>query len=286
MFERYTEPARRTLFFSRAEATAHGQLAIAPEHLVLGMLREPGGRVRDVLSEARMSLERLRNDIDSAPGGPEPGGSSVEIPFSSPTKQVLQYAADEADRLGHPDIAPEHLLLGVLREDASLAASSLKRQGLHLTGARAAVMRLRQQTVEAAVADVASLHAIRERLQAAENAFDPGPMVEIMADDVVLMVPNEPVYEGKQATAAFVTHILEHQMTWFDRRIAYVSREVWVRGDTAFDRGTLSFTVVAKHDGRTNEATGKYLWFYTRAEGGEWRLSRAILSLDDPPEEH
>jgi ketosteroid isomerase-like protein len=285
MFERFTEPARRTLFFSRAEATTHGQLAIAPEHLLLGMLRERGGRVHDVLSHARMSPERLRKEIEAAPTGQTSVGPATEIPFSSPTKAVLQYAAEEADRLGDSDIAPEHLLLGVLREDTSLAASSLKRQGLHLGDARTTVMRLRQRAPESASDDVAALEAIHARLQDAENAFDSVPIVGVMADDVVLMVPNEPVQEGKAETAAFVARILEEQQAWFDRRITYVSDEISVRGDTAFDRGTFSFTVVAKHDGRTTAATGKYFWLYTRADSKEWRLSRAILSLDDPPEE-
>jgi ketosteroid isomerase-like protein len=285
MFERFTEPARRTLFFSRAEATAHGQLAIAPEHLLLGMLRESGGRVHDVLSVAQVSSERLRSDIEAAPVEGKPIGRAIEIPFSEPTKHVLQYAAEEADQLGHSDIAPEHLLLGLLREDGSIAASSLKRQGLHLRDARDSVMRLRLDGEPRRSGDLAALTAIHERLEDAENAFDPAPLIAIMADDVVLMVPNEPVQEGKTETAAFVTRILADQQAWFDRHITYVSDEVALRGDTGLDRGTFSFTVIARHDGRRTEATGKYLWLYARDAAGDWKLSRAILSLDDPPEE-
>jgi len=286
VFERFTHPARRTLFFSRAEATAHGQLAIAPEHLLLGMLRESGGRVHDVLSGAQVSFERLRADIEATPVVEKPIGRGLEIPFSEPTKHVLQYAAEEADQLGHVDIAPEHLLLGLLREDRSIAASSLKRQGLHLGAARDSVMRLLRLHPEPEPPDdTAALMAIHERLEDAENAFDPAPIVEIMAEDVVLMVPNEPVQEGKADTAAFVTRILAEQQAWFDRHITYVTGGIEPHGDRAVDRGTFSFTVIARHDGRRTEATGKYLWLYARDAAGDWRLSRAILSLDDPPEE-
>ena len=128
------------------------------------------------------------------------------------------------------------------------------------------------------------LTAIRERLERAENAFDPAPIADVMADDVVLMVPNEPVQVGKAATAEFVTAMLAHQQSWFDRQIAYVSDEIARHGDIASDRGTFSFTVTAKHDGRKTGASGKYFWLYTRGVTGDWKLSRAMLSLDDPPE--
>ncbi|MBV8774893.1 MAG: hypothetical protein JO166_21550, partial [Deltaproteobacteria bacterium] len=40
MFERYTEKARRTIFFGRYEASQFGSACIEPEHLLLGLLRE------------------------------------------------------------------------------------------------------------------------------------------------------------------------------------------------------------------------------------------------------
>ena len=133
--------------------------------------------------------------------------------------------------------------------------------------------------------DATPLHAYRDRLQAAENAFDPEPIVAVMADDIVLMVPNEPVQDGKSACAAFVRRLLLEQEAWFHRVITYASHEVSTRGEVAFDRGSFSFTVVAKHDGTKIEATGKYFWLYTATADGQWKLSRAILSLDDPPEQ-
>ena len=40
MFERYTERARRVIFFARYEASLAGTEAIEPEHLLLGIARE------------------------------------------------------------------------------------------------------------------------------------------------------------------------------------------------------------------------------------------------------
>ena len=298
MFERYTEAARRVLFFSREEVTFQGATTIEPEHLFLGLIREQGHVAAEVLSAAHLSPGFLRKEIkrDSRPSVP----LSAEIPFARSSQLVLQYGAEEADLLGHPDIGPEHLLLGLLREADSTAASVLTGHGLDLSTARAEVVRLRA-TPQAASAGVSPgseyaegftveppelffLHANREELQAAENAFDPDPIVRLMADDMVLMVPNEPVQEGKAACAAFVRRILAEQQEWFDRVISYASEEVAIRGDIAFDRGSFSFTVVVKHDGRRSEPTGKYFWLYSRDPRGEWKLARAILSLDDEPE--
>jgi ketosteroid isomerase-like protein len=299
MFERYTEAARRVLFFSREEVTFQGAITIEPEHLFLGLIREQGHVAAEVLSAAHLSPGFLRKEIERESPTRPPVSRSAEIPFGTSTKIVLQYGAEEADRLGHPDIGPEHLLLGLLREADSTVASVLTRHGLDLSTARTEVVRLRASPQAASArasaseyglgfgvepADEAVLHANREQLQAAENAFDPDSIVLLMADDMVLMVPNEPVQEGKPACAAFVRRILAEQQEWFDRVISYVSEEVAVRGDIAFDRGRFSFTVVVKHDGRRSEPTGKYFWLYSRDRGGEWKLARAILSLDDPPE--
>ena len=304
MFERYTEHARRALFFSREEATLQGAASIEPGHLLLGLIREDGHVAARVLHAAHLSPRLLREEIERGAASPSPVPLSTEVPFSRSSKEVLQFAAEEADRLSHPDIGPEHLLLGLFHEADSTVASMLSRHGLELSAARGEVVRLRGLPEAASTwlsanweyaegfgiervepSDVAVLHAYREQLQSAENAFDPDPIIRLMADDMVLMVPNEPVQEGKAACAAFVRRILAEQQAWFDRVISYVSEEVAIRGEVAFDRGSFSFTVVVKHDGRRSEATGKYFWMYTRnRDGGDWNLARAILSLDDEPE--
>ena len=70
-----------------------------------------------------------------------------------------------------------------------------------------------------------------------------------------------------------------------DRHIEYVSAEICVLGDHAFDRGTLAFTATPKSGGETAHAQGKYFWLYSRDGNGSWKLTRGIVSLDDPPED-
>jgi ATP-dependent Clp protease ATP-binding subunit ClpA len=62
--------------------------------------------------------------------------------FSEPAHQVLDLAREEADRVGHRYLGPEHVLLGVLAEGRSLAARLLRANRVELLAARAALARL------------------------------------------------------------------------------------------------------------------------------------------------
>jgi len=139
MFERYDEPARRTLFFARFEASKLGVRSIETEHLLLGLMREPRGPAGRLLltlplTDVRKELESNRTD--------ERIETSVEIPFSAETKRVLHHACDEADGLTHRHIGPEHLLLGLMKEPDSRAATTLARYGMQLDGAREQIREL------------------------------------------------------------------------------------------------------------------------------------------------
>src|SRR6478736_6662743 len=117
MFERYTERARRVLFFARYEASQLGSISIETEHLLLGLIREGKGLTSRIFARSHLSLENIRKEIEGRTVFREKVSTSVEIPFSAETKRVLQFAAEEADRLLHNYIGTEHLLLGILRED-------------------------------------------------------------------------------------------------------------------------------------------------------------------------
>jgi ATP-dependent Clp protease ATP-binding subunit ClpC len=138
MFERYTESARRSLFFARDEASQLGAVSIETEHLLLGLVRD--GSVLPLLTG--ILLERLRADLESHRLSAEATPTSVEIPFAGSAKRSLQFAAEEADRLLHDHIGCEHLLLGLLREERSVAASTLAAHGVRLSDVRRKVKEL------------------------------------------------------------------------------------------------------------------------------------------------
>jgi ATP-dependent Clp protease ATP-binding subunit ClpC len=135
MFERYTEKARRIIFYARYEASQHGSPYIEITHLLLGLVREDFPTVHLVSRVDRTALQQAIEAL-CAPSE-QKIATSVDLPLSHPGKRVLGYAAEEAERMGHQHIGPEHMLLGVLREDGP-EAKVLAGFGIELQAARAA----------------------------------------------------------------------------------------------------------------------------------------------------
>src|SRR5829696_9049937 len=138
MFERYTEAARRALFFARYEASEAGSISIEPEHMLLGLLRD----IPALSTLLPPSIGALRLEVEKGIVFKEKLSTSVEIPFSAPTRQVLQFAVEEADALTHRHIGTEHLLLGLLREEGSAAAVTLAAHAVRLNDVRERVAKL------------------------------------------------------------------------------------------------------------------------------------------------
>lgn len=125
---------------------------------------------------------------------------------------------------------------------------------------------------------------LRNALQAAENAGDPDGILALFSDDVVAMVPSAPAIEGRAACAEFVRETLGELLARYDRRVEYVSAEVDVIGDLAYDRGTFSMETVLRENGEHFRAAGKYFWLLRRDAGLDWRIARLIHSLDEEDE--
>lgn len=132
MFERYSEPARRVIFFARDEALQCGSGFIQTEHLLFGLLRDEQSSLEQIFglrkneSAYRSQVHRIHEPVDK----------KVDLPLSNESKRVLAYTAEEAETLGHSGIEPEHLLLGLLREKNSMAAKMLIGTGVALQEAR------------------------------------------------------------------------------------------------------------------------------------------------------
>lgn len=128
MFERYTEKARRVIFFARYEASNYGSPYIESEHVLLGLLREDPA-LANRLGNRRIVGPEIRAEIESRITRRERFSTSVEVPLSGECESVLKFAADAAEKSGHRWVGTEHLLLSILRADTSLAAQVLASQG-------------------------------------------------------------------------------------------------------------------------------------------------------------
>jgi len=140
MFERYTEKARRVIFFGRYEASQFGSSYIETEHLLLGILREDKTLVNKLkLASAAGGIEGIRQEIERRTTLREKVSTSVDLPLSNEGKRMLAFAAEEAERLSHKHIGVGHLLLGMLREEKCFGAELLHQRGVRLSSARQVV---------------------------------------------------------------------------------------------------------------------------------------------------
>ena len=175
MFERYTEKARRVIFFARYEASQFGSPYIETEHLLLGLLREDKALANRFL-RSHAAVDSIRKQIEGHATIREKVSTSVDLPLSHECKRVLAYGAEEAERLNHKHIGTEHLLLGLLREEKCFAAEILHERGLRLSTIREELARSQSEKVPSNRPKESSLLAefSRDLTQAAmDSVLDP-----------------------------------------------------------------------------------------------------------------
>jgi ATP-dependent Clp protease ATP-binding subunit ClpA len=137
MVERMTEQARRVLFYARAEVSKWGSAAIEPEHLLLGIIHEGKGAAVTLLRDTfHLEMLAVIREVASHMEHKPQFSTSIEVPFGTATREVLNAAVEEADRLQHQAIGPEHLLLGILRVADTIPAAILSKHQVTLESAR------------------------------------------------------------------------------------------------------------------------------------------------------
>ncbi len=148
-FARFTDKARHVVVAAQAEARRTRQEQILPEHIVLGLLVEPTALAATTLTALGVDLDVLRERAESrlVASDAEVG---EHIPFSGPSKKVIELVFREALRLGHNYVGTEHILLGVLADEDSPGAQLLGGLGVtysaaeaHITAALAALLAAR-----------------------------------------------------------------------------------------------------------------------------------------------
>jgi ATP-dependent Clp protease ATP-binding subunit ClpA len=139
VFERYTEKARRVIFFARYEASQFGSPHVESEHLLLGLLRESKALSARLFAGSPGAIDKIRKQVEGRTISGEKVPSSVDLLVSDECKRILLYASEEADALAHKHIGTEHVLLGMLREQDSDAAQLLNENGVALESVRARI---------------------------------------------------------------------------------------------------------------------------------------------------
>ena len=141
MFERFTERARKVVVLAQEEARHFNHNYIGTEHLLLGLLREDEGVAARALASLNVTLDEVREQVESIVGYGEEG-TGAQAPFTPRSKKVLELALREALQLGHNYIGTEHILLGLVRESEGVAARVLSNLDVDPDKVRREVVRM------------------------------------------------------------------------------------------------------------------------------------------------
>lgn len=129
------------MMLAQEEASNSGYPYIGTEHLLLGLIREGEGMAAKILSSIGMDEEKVREAVSQIVE-PVKGAIQAEPSLTPKAKRVLELSVDEARRMGHNYVGPEHLLLGLIREGEGVAAQLLNALGADYRKLRAMVAHL------------------------------------------------------------------------------------------------------------------------------------------------
>ncbi|MEO8953019.1 MAG: Clp protease N-terminal domain-containing protein [Ktedonobacteraceae bacterium] len=154
-----TPRAKKVIELAVDEARHMNHRYIGTEHLLLGMVREGEGIAAGVLESLGVRLPKVRTETirvlgqkpdapsetllveqeDEVVGQKSHAFTAPFDKFTADSRRALAFAQEEAQLLQHNYIGTEHLLLGLLRANQTMAAQILRRLGIDLHKARGAV---------------------------------------------------------------------------------------------------------------------------------------------------
>ena len=202
--ERFTQRARRVLSLAHQEAERMRHNYIGTEHLLLGLIREEGGVAGRVLRELGLEADRVQEIVERLTGTGQYSGGKLDL--SPGTQEVLEFAVEEARRMGHHYIGTEHLLLGLVRFNDGVALDVLRKLGVTPEQIRRQTRRVLQESSTSRRTSSGK----EERSSRQEKQKAKTPMVDQLATDLTLMAEEgklDPVI-GRQMEIERVIQIL------------------------------------------------------------------------------
>ncbi|MDR1114287.1 MAG: ATP-dependent Clp protease ATP-binding subunit [Candidatus Margulisbacteria bacterium] len=139
IFDYFSNTANRVLYLAAEEVRRLGHKAIDTEHLLLGLIKSESSTTQ-ILKDMGLDLVKVFSDVEILVGQ-----SNNKIPANRPilltprAKKALELAYQTAAQLGYKYVGPEHILLGLLRENEGLAAQVLHKNNITLESAVKAV---------------------------------------------------------------------------------------------------------------------------------------------------
>jgi len=144
MWQRFTERARKAVFYAQEEAIKWGENSDSPEHLLLGLIREDDSFAARILERLGVSRDLIRSEVERQLTRSD-GRLGQDMQLTTAAKKVVDLAYGEGKRLRNNYIGGEHLLLALLAEGEGLAARVLTELGLTLDATREQVRKFQEE---------------------------------------------------------------------------------------------------------------------------------------------
>ncbi len=149
-WDEFTEKARDALFSAQNILMRYKQNQLRTEHLLLSLLEEEEGMIKEILKELRVDTESLKEETERfireygyEVSYPDPSQAVKQIYVTPQVKHVFDVAKREAKRMADNYIGTEHMLIALTKEEESIAARLLKKYGVDAERVYMAIKKLR-----------------------------------------------------------------------------------------------------------------------------------------------
>ncbi|MCH9021151.1 MAG: ATP-dependent Clp protease ATP-binding subunit [Planctomycetes bacterium] len=143
MYQHLSKTAKEVLRLAEQLAQQVQQEYVGTEHVLLAILDHGLGLGAQVLDNASITLEAVKDQIQNLTKKQmEETWVLGRLPGTPHFKQVIAMAIEEAEKVKDRKIGTEYLLLGILREKDCVAERALRNLGLNLKSAHKEVARL------------------------------------------------------------------------------------------------------------------------------------------------
>lgn len=138
--DNFSDQARKAIQFANQEAQRLNHEYIGTEHILIGLIREGTGAAGRVLKDFGLEIQQVRREVERIVGTGPDMITIGKFPRNPPAKKALEYAMEEAKKIGCDVAGTGHLLLGLLRDDECVAVQVLRNLDVDTEELRQAVL--------------------------------------------------------------------------------------------------------------------------------------------------
>ncbi|MCK4534529.1 MAG: type VI secretion system ATPase TssH, partial [Syntrophobacterales bacterium] len=129
-FDKFTLKLQEALQDAEGLASSSGHQGIDVEHMLLALIRQPGGTVSEILKRLGSEQKQIESEIEKILDGlPKVSGAGQGY-ITARLKDVLDKALTEAARLRDEYVSVEHVLVSIADDKAGSAGKVLQNSGV------------------------------------------------------------------------------------------------------------------------------------------------------------